>query len=166
MVTDPQSPQDDSDLDLQQEIMRGRKFTLADVIGREGGSFMKGESPVPKLVQAKTEIDNYVCHTLSDPSGSLYAVLRQWIHSYDDEISHHLEQPLVALGVILHRILENRELFYELVRQVDVQWGQMNDERPYFQRPGQPAHPEDEYTHESVDQNLRELLDRLSQSRS
>jgi hypothetical protein len=40
-------------------------------------------------------------------------------------------------------------------------WGEMNDERPHFQRPGQPPHPDDEYTHESVYQQLVELSDRL-----
>lgn len=165
MATDHQAQRDDSDQALQQEILRGRKFTLADVIGREGGSFLKGESPVPKLVQAIAEIDNFVCHTLSDPSGSLYGVLQQWIESYDDQISHHLDDPLVALEEILEMILENRELLYELVRQVDIKWGQMNDERPHFQRPGQLADPDDEYTHESVDRSLRDLLDQLRKTK-
>lgn len=166
MAVDPQSPSDDSDRALEQDILRGRTFTLADVIAREGGSFLKGESPVPKLVQAIGEIDNFVCHHLTDPSGSLYAILQQWIQSYDDRISHHLDDPLVALDEILEMILGNRELFYELVRQVDVKWGQMNDERPHFQRPGQAAHPEDEYTHDSVDRSLRDLLERLRQLHS
>ncbi|MEM6599003.1 MAG: hypothetical protein AAF635_12745, partial [Cyanobacteria bacterium P01_C01_bin.69] len=38
--------------DLQQEIRQGRKFSIAEAIGREGGSFMKGESAVPRPVRA------------------------------------------------------------------------------------------------------------------
>jgi hypothetical protein len=34
----------------------------------------------------------------------------------------------------------------EFVRRVDMRWGQMYDERPHFERPGHPPHPDDEYT--------------------
>ena len=46
----------DQDLLLQQDILRDRPFSLAEAIGREGGTFLKGESTVPKLVQVITEI--------------------------------------------------------------------------------------------------------------
>lgn len=158
MAPEHSSSQPDPDIGYQQEILRGRQFTLADVIGREGGSFLKGESPVPKLVQALTAIDNFIIHHLYDASGSLQAVLQEWVRSYDDRVSQHLNEPLRALEEILSTLLTNRELLYELVRQVDVKWGQMNGERPYFQRPGQTPDPEDEYTHESVAQRLQDLL--------
>jgi len=48
------------------------------------------------------------------------------------------------------------------VRQADARWGEMYDERPYFQQPGQTAHPDDEYTHESVRQALVDCLRDLS----
>jgi hypothetical protein len=54
--------------------------------------------------------------------------------------------------------LSNHELLYEFVKQVDFKWGQMYDERPYFQSPGQAPHPNDEYTHESVKKKLRKLV--------
>ena len=49
------------------------------------------------------------------------------------------------------------------MRQVDIKWGQMYGERPHFQQPGQPPHPDDEYTHESVRQDLLDLQVKLQQ---
>jgi hypothetical protein len=65
----------------------------------------------------------------------------------------------MALNEILSTLLDNQDLLYEFVRQVDHKWGQLYGERPYFQQPGQLPHPEDEYTHESVRLKLMKLLD-------
>ena len=62
-------------LAIQREILSGRKFTIAEAIGREGGSFLKGESPVPKLAQAIAELQMFINQNLSDSSGALQAVL-------------------------------------------------------------------------------------------
>ncbi|MGB3668789.1 MAG: hypothetical protein WA984_01660, partial [Phormidesmis sp.] len=43
--------------DLQTEIRLARKFSLAEAIGREGGSFMKGESAIPRPLRAATELN-------------------------------------------------------------------------------------------------------------
>lgn len=51
----------------------------------------------------------------------------------------------------------------EFVRQVDVRWGELYQERPMFQRPGQAPAPEDEYTDESVRQILTSLLEKLQE---
>lgn len=143
--------------EIRRDALRGREFTLADVIGQEGGSFMKGESPVPKLVQLKTEINTFINLNLPDVSGALQAVLYRWVDEDTARISKHLDAPLQALLGLLESIVENPSILHELVRQVDMLWGEMNDERPYFQRPGQSPHPDDEYTHESVYQQLVEL---------
>ncbi|NQZ65375.1 MAG: hypothetical protein HRT59_25880, partial [Crocosphaera sp.] len=58
-------------------------------------------------------------------------------------------------------LLKNRVLLLFSKPQVDFQWGKMYDERPYFQSPGQPPHPDDEYTHESVEEKLKSLLTKL-----
>ncbi len=58
---------------------------------------------------------------------------------------------------MVDKILSNSSIFYEFVRQVDLKWGQMYQERPFFQKPGQNAHPEDEYSHESVKAQLLSL---------
>ncbi|ACK69306.1 conserved hypothetical protein [Gloeothece citriformis PCC 7424] len=143
---------------IRQEILLGRQLSLADIIGREGGDFLKGESPVPPLVQAITEINFFISKNLSDSSGALQAVLQNWVKADEAGISQHLNHPLLALRQLLESILNNSELLYELVKQVDSKWGQMYDERPYFQLPGQPPHPEDEYTHQSVRDKLTALL--------
>ncbi|MEL4894030.1 hypothetical protein [Crocosphaera sp. Alani8] len=148
---------------IQREILAGRKFSLAEAIGREGGDFLKGESPVPKLVQATTEINIFIATNLQDSSGALQAVLQTWISTDEATVSNNLENPLQALKQMLNKFLNNPELLYELVRQVDFQWGKMYDERPYFQSPGQPPHPNDEYTHESVAEKLKTLLTKLPQ---
>ena len=146
---------------IQRDVFSRREFTLADIIAREGGSFLKGESPIPKLVQLKGEINTFIRHNLPDVSGALQTVLYRWVDEDTARISRHLDAPLQAFSGLLESILENPSILHELVRQVDMLWGEMNDERPHFQRPGQSPHPDDEYTHESVYQQLAELSDRL-----
>jgi len=148
----------DSDRELQRDLLSGRKFSLADVIGQEGGSFLKGESPVPQLMQAVTEINAFIAANLDDSSGALQAVLQNWVRDDRAKVSSSLRAPLVALRQIIEAILNNKELFYEFVRQVDFKWGQIYDERPYFQSPGQPPDPLDEYSHDSVREQLVNLL--------
>ena len=131
------------------------------MIGREGGSFLKGESPVPKLLQAKVEINLFIDRNLADSSGALKAVLQTLVATDEAYISRHLNSPLEALREFLEMLICNPQLLYEFVKQVDIQWGQFFGERPYFQQPGQPPHPDDEYTHESVQQQLVKLLNSL-----
>jgi len=145
---------------IQKEILSEQRYSLASAIAREGGNFLKGESPVPKLVQVTTEINIFIDHNLPDSSGALQAVLKRWIKS-DSVVSQHLESPLTGLAKIIDKILKNQELFYEMVRQADLQWGQMYKERPYFQKPGQAPHPDDEYSHESVREKLSHLRQQL-----
>lgn len=144
--------------ELQQQILAKQEFSLANLIGREGGSFLKGESPIPKVVQVTTEINLFINQNLKDNSGALQAILHNLVHEDQATISQYLDTPLIALEKMLEKILNNQELFYEFVKQVDLKWGQMYQERPYFQQPGQDAHPDDEYSHESVTLQLRELL--------
>ena len=151
------------DLSLERDILSGRQFSLADVIGHEGGTFLQGESPVPRLVQAKSELNQFIAQHLGDSSGALQAVLQTWVQD-DLRIIENLEQPLIALREILSGITSNPEILYELVQQVDAKWGQIYGERPHFQQPGQPPHPDDEYTHTSVQKQLVQLLERVHQT--
>jgi hypothetical protein len=150
------------DPDIQQEIRLSRPFSLADVIGQEAGGFMKGESPVPKLVQARGEAVQALKEHLQDLHGALQRVLQQWLEDDQARISRHLAVPSQAVKELLETILASPETFYELVRQTDVTWGHLYDERPHFQQPGQAPHPEDEYTHESVRITLVNCLQRLN----
>lgn len=160
-MADQKNENNDENLEIR-EILAGRQFSLAEVIGREGGSFLKGESPVPKLLQAKAEVNLFVDRNLVDSSGALKAVLQTLVASDEAYVSRHLNSPLEALREFLEMLIRNPQLLYEFVKRVDVQWGQLFGERPYFQQPGQPPHPDDEYTHESVHQQLVELLDKLN----
>jgi hypothetical protein len=160
MISDPENNQE-REREIQREILAGREFSLAEVIGREGGDFLKGDSPVPKLVQVVTEINLFINQNLADNSGALQAVLHHWVKEDQARVSQNLDNPLLALVGILESIINHQELFYEFVKQVDFKWGQMYEEKPHFQRPGQAPHPDDEYTHESVLIQLQELLDRV-----
>jgi hypothetical protein len=152
----------DDDREIQQDMLAGRKFSLAEAIGREGASFLKGESSIPKLLQAKAEINLFIDRNVTDSSGALKAALQTLVASDEAYISRHLDSPLDALREFLEVLVHSPELLYELVRQVDIRWGQLVGERPHFQQPGQAPHPEDEYTHESVLQQMVRLLDVLS----
>lgn len=158
-MTSDETPRD-RDLDLHRDILSGRRYSLAEAIGREGGSFLKGDSPVPKLVQAIAEIDFYI-ETELDDSGALQEALQVWARNDTARVSRHLNEPLLALREIVEEIVANSYMLYEFVRQVDVKWGELNNERPHFQRPGQPPHPDDEYTHESVRSTLLQFLETL-----
>ncbi|MEM8720580.1 MAG: hypothetical protein AAGE84_14970 [Cyanobacteria bacterium P01_G01_bin.39] len=150
----------DQDLLLQQDILDSRPYSLAEAIGREGGTFLKGESTVPKLVQVITAINTFIDRNLIDPEAALQAILHQWVKG-DPRVSKYKETPLAALGEILQSLINSPPLLYELVHQVDLKWGQMYGERPYFQQPGQLPHPNDPYTHESVKQDLLDLQSKL-----
>ncbi len=152
--------------DIQKAILVDRQFSLAEVIGREGGSFLKGESPVPQLLQAKAEINLFIDRNLVDSSGVLKAVLQTLVATDEVCISRHFNLPLEALRELLEMQVHHPQYLYELVKQVDIRWGQLFGERPYFQQPGQAPHPEDEYTHESVYQQLVELLNCLPQQQA
>ncbi|WP_017300477.1 hypothetical protein [Nodosilinea nodulosa] len=153
MATDPQEL-----ANIQQELRLSRPFTLADAIGQEAGNFMKGESPIPRLVQAKHAAQQVLKESLHDGPGALHRVLDRWLSDDETRLSRHLDDPSKAVKDLLTAILRSPETFYELVRQADVVWGQIYDSRPHFQQPGQPPHPDDEYTHESVRDTLETCL--------
>ncbi|MEB3289470.1 MAG: hypothetical protein VKI82_06115 [Leptolyngbya sp.] len=165
-MPDPLSPGDDStatpsDAEIQQDIRRGRPFSLAAAIGQEAGGFMKGESPVPKLVQAQGEALQILKANLEDLEGALQQVLTRWLEDDPIRLSRHLEDPVEAVKDLLNTVLDSPETLYDLVHQTDVLWGRLYDERPHFQKPGQAPHPDDEYTHASVRAALVACLQRL-----
>lgn len=165
-MPDPLSAGDDStttpsDAEIQQDIRRGRPFSLAEAIGQEAGGFMKGESPVPKLVQAQGEALQILKANLEDLEGALQQVLTRWLADDSIRLSRHLEEPIEAVKDLLRTVLDSPATLYDLVHQTDVLWGRLYDERPHFQQPGQAPHPDDEYTHESVRAALVACLQRL-----
>lgn len=161
-MNSPHPPESDpqrlADQALEQEIRRGRKFSLADAIGQEGSDFLKGASPIPQLQQVKNALTVFVRQHLSDSSGALQASLQTLIQADDIVCSRHFETPLQALIELLQPLATQPALLQDFVRQVDMRWGQMYGERPHFERPGHPPHPDDEYTYESVRIQLIELI--------
>lgn len=143
--------------DLQREIRQNRKFSLAEAIGREGGSFMKGESAVPRPVRAANAIKQFLDSQLADPSSAFATALFNWATT-DIRVSRQLDTPLVALTQILESLLNEPTTFYEFFRQTAIAHSAITGDRPHFQTPGKPPHPNADYTHRSVQTQLLELL--------
>lgn len=141
---------------LQRQIRAGRKFSLSEAIGREGGSFLK-DSQVPRPLRALAAINGSIDQHLNDPPGALQPCLKRWVKT-DGRIGKYLDEPLTALQVIVLDIIENPQILYEFARQVAIEQGQMNGERPYFQKPGTEAPPEAAYSHKRIQEILAELL--------
>jgi hypothetical protein len=164
MSDDQAKPLSDADAALQREILQGREFTLADAIGRMAGpGIMKGVSPVSGKGQAEAIIQDYLTRHLTDASGNLRTVLLRGVASSEVFLKGY-DQPLTALAGCLRRVLDSEHLLKELVRDADVEWGRMYGERPYFEKEGQPADPNDPYTAESARTALSKLLETLAAS--
>ena len=146
---------------LQQQIRRGQRFTLGDAIGREGGGLMKDASPVPRTKQAAAAVHQLIAEHLDDVTGAARRVLERIVADDIAALDRHLAAPGGALLIVVDRLLANETSLREFVRRVDMEWGRMMVERPHFERPGQPPHPDDEYTHASVRRDLELLATRL-----
>lgn len=162
-MSDPKEKQkSEADAALEREIREGRKFTLEEAIGRLAGpGGMKGESPIAQMQQAELEIEAWLRSHLTDAGGVLAVVLHRAVKG-SDLLLQNYEQPLVVLASCCQRALRSESLLQELVRTADTEWGRMMGERPYFNKPGAPPHPNDPYTAESVRQVLTDLLNQLA----
>src|SRR6516162_7004594 len=70
----------EADAELEREIRKERKFTLAEAIGRLAGpGAMKGESPVTRMQQAEIEIQCWLRSHLADAGGALQVVLHRHV---------------------------------------------------------------------------------------
>ena len=161
MSKDQDTEHSEADAELEREIRKGHKFTLAEAIGRLAGpGAMKGESPVARMQQAEMEIESWLRSHLADAGGALQVVLHRHVKG-SELLLNNFDQPLVVLAGYCQRILDSDYLLEELVRDADVEWGRVMGERPYFEREGSP-HPDDPYTVESVRNALTELLEQLA----
>ena len=151
----------EADAELEREILKERKFTLAEAIGRLAGpGAMKGASPVPRIQQAEIEIESWLRSHLADGGGILQFVLHRQVKG-SDVLLHNFDQPLVALVGYCNRVLDSEYLLGELVRECDVEWGRVMGERPHFERQGSQPHPDDPYTIQSVRNALTAILAQL-----
>ncbi|MGB3787546.1 MAG: hypothetical protein WA949_06020 [Phormidesmis sp.] len=146
--------------ELQREILAERKFSLAEAIGREGGSFMKGESAVPRPLRAANAIRQFIATRSSDPASALATELYTWSIA-DIRVSRQLDAPLVALSQIIESLLTEPTAFYEFARRVAIAQSKLTGDRPHFQQPNQPPAPEADYTHDSIKQYLLDITTQL-----
>ncbi len=162
-MSENQDPQrSDADAELEREIRKERKFTLAEAIGRLAGpGAMKGESPITRMQQAEIEIKIWLTSHLAEAGGALQVVLNRHVKG-SEVLLNNLDQPLVVLASYCQRVLDSDYLLQELVRDADVEWGRVMGERPYFEKEGSPRHPDDPYTVESVRNALSGLLKQLA----
>src|SRR5262245_39952089 len=120
-----------SDADLEREIREGRKFSLAEAIGRLAGpGMMKGVSPATRKQQAEAQIESYLDRHLNSPAGALSVVMLRHVKE-SELLLNNLDQPLVVLAACCQRVLDSEFLLQELVRESDVEWGRAYGERPY-----------------------------------
>ncbi|MFO7812328.1 MAG: hypothetical protein R6V21_05130 [Pelovirga sp.] len=151
---------------VQRELRDQQKFSISGAIGRAGSGLMKGESPITQQEQSIAMLAQWIDQHTPDPSGALKSVLRDRVRDNELLVARNLKEPYRVLQKIIDSILSSNYSLQEFVRQVDVRWGQMYNERPLFQSEGVKPHPDDEYTYESVRQDLMLLLEKLQQSNS
>lgn len=153
-----------ADADLQREILAGRKFTLSEAIGRMAGpGMMKGVSPVTRKEQAVAEIQEYLNRPWADGADALSVVLLRQVKE-SELLLNGFEQPLIVLAGYVRQVLDSEYRLKELVREADVEWGRVYDERPYFEQDGCPPSPADPHTLASVRTALTQLANKLAAS--
>jgi hypothetical protein len=151
----------EADAELEREIRKERKFTLAEAIGRLAGpGAMKGESPITRMQQAEFAIEAWLTDHLADSGGALPVVLLRHVKA-SELLLNNPDQPLAVLASFCQRILNSDYLLKELVREADIEWGRVMDERPYFEKEGVQRHPDDPYTVDSVRAALAGILKQL-----
>ena len=157
----PKRPSD-ADADVEREIRKERKFSLAEAIGRLAGpGMMKGVSPITGKQQSEAEIEGYLRRHLTDAAGVLPVVLLRRVKE-SELLLNHFDQPLFVLASFVQRVLDSDYLLKELVREADVDWGRTLGERPYFEKEGCPPDPDDPYTIASVRATLSRLIENLA----
>lgn len=161
MCDERENQRSELNADIEDEIRRGRRFTPEEALARMAGpGAMKGASPVSREQQAEIEIGSWLGHHLTDAIGALKRVLEQQLEG-SELLLNNVDQPLVALANHCRRILASDELFRELVREADFEWGRLMDERPHFEMEGRPPDSDDPYTVESVRECLKQALKQL-----
>ena len=122
MSDQQKKPRSKADAELEREILKGRKFTLAEAIGRLAGpGAMKGVSPIPRMQQAEVEIESWLRSHLADAGGELKNVLHRQVKG-SDVLLNNFDQPLIVLASYCQRVLDSDYLLEELVRECDVEW--------------------------------------------
>ena len=161
MAEQDKKDRSESDAALEREIRQERKFSLNEALGRMAGQgMMKGGSPVSPLKQAELEIGLFLREHLSDASGVLPVVVLRSVKS-SELFLQSPNEPLHVLSAYVRQVLQSLDLLKELVREADMEWGQVLGERPHFEQAEHQPDPDDPYTFESVRSDLERLLESL-----
>lgn len=161
MGKNPDKNSADGNKKIEREIRANRKFSINEAIGQlAGGDFMKGGSPVSRKRQAELALEDYLQRHLIDSGGVLRRVLLR--HLGGSLIKRDYTEPLAALAEYIPSVLASEYLLEEFVREADVEWGRLQDERPYFEKAGSAPDPHDPYTIASVRLALSQLREKLA----
>src|SRR6476660_8175554 len=107
--------EEEADAELQRESLVGRKFTIAEAIGRLAGpGMMKGVSPITGKEQADAVLQEYLRFHLADSGGALSCVLLRRVKE-SELLLAGFEQPLVVLAGYLEQVLGSQFKLKELV---------------------------------------------------
>ncbi len=150
--------------DIEKELRQQQRFTVAGAIGRAGKGLMKGASPISLQEQARKVLQEWIQRHVPDPSGALKEILRRRVKAVPLPDDIDPQRPYAVLVELIEKILASEYQLKELVRQVDIRWGELYQERPRFEREGQEPDPDDEYTFDSVRRILNQLLENLRAS--
>jgi hypothetical protein len=152
----------EADEDLEREVLKGRKFSLAEAIGRLAGpGAMKGVSPVVRKQQAEVEIETWLRQHLLTAQDALGVVLLRHVRA-SELLLNNYDQPLIVLAACCQQILDSDDLLKRLVRAADIEWGHVFGQQPYFEEEGSASHPDDPYTLLSVRSALSRLIEQLA----
>lgn len=146
----------------EQEIQRGRKFSLTEAIGRQAAGALKGGSPVAASDQLLMEIEHLLEAGLFDTEGSLIRVIMARLKTNPALLSRHHGEAASAIREFFEDILSSTEALDNLVRQADARWGRDYQERPMFNSPDRCPDPDDPYTPESVQNGIEVFLANLA----
>lgn len=152
----PKEIESDATSEIEKEIRSGRKFSIAEAIGREGGGFMKGESAIPRPLKAANEVKQFITTYSGKSTGVLADELYAWTIA-DIRFGAQLDTPLVAIALTVNSLLKESAMFYEFARQVAIAQAKLTGDRPYFQQPGRLPHPESDYPHHAIRQYLLDI---------
>lgn len=146
----------DEDEDLIREAWADARFSMDQaLLHSAGGGLLTSRDQASPYERARLELRAFLNRQLRD--AALEKALDGWIDLHRQPIEANVEAPTVGLLRVLDQILQSEGLFIEFVRTVDVHHGQIMQERPIFQQPGDPPHPDDPHTFDSVRHTLEKL---------
>lgn len=122
-----------------------------------GGGLLKGGNPLAPSQQAEYHLLHFLDQNLRD--NVMEKAVVQWVSLHRKQMDEHPEKPIQGLQSLLEWTLVQDAALVEFVRIVDVVYGEIMQENPRFQKPGEAPHPDDPYTHASVRQTLRHLTE-------